>query len=241
MNAMLTRFAAAAPLALLTAACAMTPAPDTQARNVPAADSYLALGTDTAWALEITRAKLNFIDAANARPLIVTNPGGRPSFNGMRYVTDALTVDVTRSACDDAISKRRYADTVTVDAAGKQYRGCGGRVLPPADLNGTSWRIAEIAGAPTIKDAPADIAFASGKISGNAGCNRMSGAYTADGSRLAAGPIMTTKMACAPDRLAQESAILALLSKPMSIRHLDDGSMLLMAPGGVTLRLVAAR
>ncbi|MEY4269716.1 MAG: hypothetical protein RLZZ58_932 [Pseudomonadota bacterium] len=240
MTHALTRFAAIAPLAALLAACAGT-APAPRPTGNATDRVYLAVGSDAPWVLEITDARLNFITGPDAVPMIIANPGGRPSFNGMRYVTDALTVDVTKAPCDDALSPRRYADTVTVAAAGKNYRGCGGRVLPPADLHGTSWRIAQIAGVDTIKDAPAMLSFSAGMMSGTAGCNRLSASYVADGTRLTAGPIMATRMACAPDRMAQENAVTALLAKPMSIRFLDDGAMLLMAPGGVSMLLAPAR
>jgi heat shock protein HslJ/uncharacterized membrane protein len=232
---------AAAILPITLAACTAGDAGPKSAGS-PADDSvYLALGNDNGWVLEISPERINFIAGPDAAPLIFANPGGRPSFNGTRYVSGALTVDVTNTPCADGISKRRYADSVTVETAGKQYRGCGGTVLPPADLDGTNWRIAEIAGAATLKDAPATLSFARGQMSGTAGCNRLSGRFAADGVRLTVGAIMATRMACAPDRMAQETAVTTLLSKPMSMRNLDDGGLLLMAPGGVTMKLMPQR
>ena len=88
------------------------------ATPTPPTEAYMALGTEPGWTLEITPARLAYNGDYGATRIAVANPGARPSFNGERYVTDRLTVDVTHSACSDGMSDRRYRDTVTVTADG---------------------------------------------------------------------------------------------------------------------------
>jgi heat shock protein HslJ len=49
-----------------------------------------------------------------------------------------------------------------------------------------------------------------GSVAGNGGCNTYNGPYTVDGSAIAIGPLMSTKMAC--PTLDQETAFLAALA-----------------------------
>lgn len=101
-----------------------TPAGDA----VGSGEAYFALGTEPFWNVEITASRILYHDAAGQR-LSVANPGPRASFNGERYVTEQLTVDVTHVPCSDGMSDRRYADSVLVQVNGRDLRGCGGAVL----------------------------------------------------------------------------------------------------------------
>jgi heat shock protein HslJ len=56
----------------------------------------------------------------------VPRPDPRPSFNGRRYETRRLTVDVTYTRCNDGMSGHGYEHQVMVIADGKTLRGCGG-------------------------------------------------------------------------------------------------------------------
>ena len=133
MTKLLPALTLAAVLALLPA-CATIPADDGLG-GVPRGDAYLALGTEPFWSVEITDGRMAYNDADN-RSVRVANPGARPSFNGRRYVSPRMTVDITATPCSDGMSDRRYADTVLVAVDGRYLRGCGGRVLPPEQLTG---------------------------------------------------------------------------------------------------------
>lgn len=226
MNKTLTLLTASTALAL--AACVpVTPAPD--APEPPAGTSaWLALGTEPFWALEITPARINY-RPAEGRPVIVANPGARPSINGERYVTRQISVGITHSPCNDGMSDRRYADTVMVEVNGRTLRGCGGPVLPPASLDRTNWRILSINGRDVAGDRPATLRFAEGRVSGSAGCNQISGNFLSDGTRLTVSQAVSTRMACDGPVMLQESALLALFRQSMSIRFAADGRMILSA------------
>ncbi len=95
-------------------------------------DAYFALGTEPFWSVEITADTIRYNDAEN-RAVAVRHAGARPSFNGSRYVTPRITVDITMTRCSDGMSDRIYADTVSVTLDGRALSGCGGAILsgPP--------------------------------------------------------------------------------------------------------------
>jgi heat shock protein HslJ/uncharacterized membrane protein len=214
--------------ALSLAACATLP-PASDAPTPPAdTTAWLALGTEPFWSLEITPARINY-RPADGRPVVVANPGARPSFNGERYVTPQLTVDVTHAPCNDGMSDRRDADSVMVEVGGRTLRGCGGPVLPPASLDRTNWRIISINGSDIVGDRAATLRFAEGRVSGSAGCNQLSGNFLSDGNRLTVTQAVSTRMACDGPLMLQESALLALFRQSMAIRFAPDGRMILSA------------
>ncbi|WP_077145439.1 META domain-containing protein [Sphingopyxis sp. KK2] len=226
------------PLAILTLGVALAgcvPAADApQAPGAPLAPSYFALGTEPGWTLEITPGMLNYDGDYGDTKIVVANPGARPSFNGERYVTPRLTVDITHGECSDGMSDRRYRDTVTLTAEGKTVKGCGGGVLPPAELAGTNWSFVSIGGVPVAADRPTSLAFDGAKLSGNAGCNRFSGSYESKGGTLTAGPLMATKMACPGAGMTQENGFFDLMRGPVSLSFPSDGTLILTGAEGRT-------
>ncbi len=234
MTKLLPALTLAASLALLPA-CA-TILPDDGLGEVPRGDAYLALGTEPFWSVEITDTRIAYNDAEN-RTVRVANPGARPSFNGRRYVTRRLSVDVTATPCSDGMSDRRYADSVIVEVDGRSLSGCGGRVLPPEQLDGTSWRVISIDGAVPVAGRPTEFTFEGGRISGSAGCNRLSGSFASDGTRLTVGSVAATRMACEPALMAQEARVLALLRQSLGISFDGRGRMVLSGGGGAGMVL----
>jgi putative lipoprotein len=84
-----------------------------------------------------------------------------------------------------------------------------------------------------------DIA-ADGKVTGSAGCNRISGKATFTGPRIRFGPMISTKMACAPDIMDQEGKFLSALgdARLWRIDEQRDKLILVDAHGITVLRLV---
>ena len=79
-------------------------------------------------------------------------------------------------------------------------------------LSGAEWvatRIQDVAapakGAPTLR------INAEGRVSGFAGCNRLSGTARIDGTGIAFGPLATTRMACAGPSMELEAGYLKAL------------------------------
>ena len=105
--------------------------------NVPTAgpenEVYLARGNEPGWSLTIHSRRIDYIGAYGDKKLSVARPEPRPSFNGRRYVTPRLTVDVTYVRCNDAMSGKGYEHQVMVTADGQTVKGCGGERRPQWD------------------------------------------------------------------------------------------------------------
>ena len=70
------------------------------------------------------------------------------------------------------------------------------------------------------------IQFREGRVSGHSGCNRFTGGFVQEGEALKLGPLASTKMACAPERMAQELAWFQMLDKVRVARTSDPDSVL---------------
>lgn len=224
------------PLLTLPALAACAPAtqsPPQSPGGAPAA-AYLALGTEPGWTLEITPARLNYDGDYGSTKIMVPNPGAKPSLNGRTYVTDRLSVVIKTAPCSDGMSDRRFADTVRVVADGKTLQGCGGKILPPNTLAGTSWIFVSIGGVAVAKDRPTSLQFDGARLSGSAGCNRFSGGYAAADGNLTAGPLMATEMACPGPGMTQEATFFQLMAAPVSLTFADDGTLILTGNEGRT-------
>lgn len=224
-------FALAAP-ALLVAGAA-----DAQMREAP----YKAVGTEPGWALTIEKGLIRYVGDYGRTRVTTTAPVPRPSFNGVRYVTPRITIDVTHARCSDGMSDRDYPDSVSVTVGRRTVRGCGGdpiAVQPRAPVIEGNWEIQAIEGRPVRGTRDATISFSDNRISGNSGCNSFGGSYRFERGYLIAGPLISTKMACPGPAMAQEQAIMGLLGQRLSVSTNRDGKLVLSASGLRTLLLV---
>lgn len=190
-------------------------------------DKYIARGNEPGWIVTIDTQNVVYEGDYGQTRITVPAPEGRPSFNGMRYVTDRLTIDITYSSCVDDMSGMRFADTVLVIADEKQFQGCGGRPLPPESLKDTSWSILTIGQAPVLEHITTEIRFADGRVSGNVGCNRFNGPYSVSGNKVRIGNVALTKMMCPENQAAQENQFLELLKAPLTKRFTVEGHLIL--------------
>ncbi len=111
---------------LLAAACATATPP------VPA-DRYFARGQEPGWTVTIANGRIDYLGDYGETRIAVPRPDPRPSFNGLRYETQRLIVDITYSRCNDAMSGHGYAHQVLVIADGRSVQGCGGERRPDWD------------------------------------------------------------------------------------------------------------
>jgi uncharacterized membrane protein len=109
------------PLLLLCSACAAAPMNTGRPQ-----ESYTARGQEPGWALTIAGGRIDYQGNYGEKRIVVPRPEPRTSFNGHRYETRRLIVDVTHGRCNDVMSGHGYADQVMVIADGETYRGCGG-------------------------------------------------------------------------------------------------------------------
>jgi heat shock protein HslJ len=84
----------------------------------------------------------------------------------------------------------------------------------PFTLNGSEWLLADLAGTAVVYDSKASLDFLdSGRVAGNASCNRFTGSATISGNTLKFGPLATTMMACADPKVStQETTYLKALA-----------------------------
>lgn len=204
----------------------------------PARDSYRASGTMPDWNLQIDRGLIRYVGDRGRTRIIAPAPVARPSFNGLRYVTPRITVDVTYARCIDARGQA-FHDRVTVTYGRRTVRGCGGeRLAPPLALNGTRWMIASLDGRPVRTARTTDIRFTASRVQGNAGCNSFGGAYRLDGDRLSAGQVISTKMACVGPGMDVEGRFFDIIANAQVARSGADAITLRGQGGSVELRAV---
>jgi len=109
----------ALPFVAACAACMHTATP-------PDSAPYHALGQEPGWSLTIANGRIAYEGNYGEKRITVATPEPRTTFNGHRYETPRLIVDITHGRCNDAMSGFGFADTVMVIADGETYRGCGG-------------------------------------------------------------------------------------------------------------------
>lgn len=198
--------------------------------------AYRVIGTEPFWSLTITGGRMTYRDPEGHR-VSVRTPPARPSFNGRRYVTRRLTVDITRQECSDGMSDRLYADTVRVAVDGRDLQGCGGAILPPATLRNTSWEIVNIAGWTVPGGDRYRVEFGADQVSGRAGCNSFSGSYRVGRDGFQAGPLAMTRMACPAPAMQHEQAFSRILSDRVRLYYPDGATLLMHGSGGGEIRL----
>jgi heat shock protein HslJ len=105
---------------------------------------------------------------------------------------------------------------------------------------GTTWTLTTIASGDAVSsvlngtEVTAEFTV-DGAVSGSGGCNRYSGSYTWADDQLSFSALASTKMACADDVMAQESAFLASMQDVATF--VIEGSQLTLSDGSGALLL----
>ena len=91
---------------------------------------------------------------------------------------------------------------------------------PKVDLVGGTWLAEDIDGAGVIDDAQSTLEFGTdGRVSGRGGCNRYGGTVKLKGASIIIGELFSTKMACAPALMDQETRFMAALQADALLQH----------------------
>jgi heat shock protein HslJ len=116
----------------------------------------------------------------------------------------------------------------------------------PAGLAGTAWDVdAYNDGRQAVVSLAAGSRItlefnADGGVGGSGGCNRYSGNVSTGGEALRIGPLRSTRMACAPELMQQETAFLRALESATSARREGDRLELRTATGALAVTARAA-
>ncbi len=114
---------------------------------------------------------------------------------------------------------------------------------PDRPLEGTRWVVDGIVTADAVSSVPvgatAALTFDGGTVSVEAGCNSGSGTYESGDGTVTFGPIGTTKMACADDVMALETAVLLALAGEANYTIDTDTLTLQNGANGLVLKAAA--
>lgn len=83
-----------------------------------------------------------------------------------------------------------------------------------------------------VEGSTIEITLGDGQLSAYAGCNRIFGQYQLEGTTLVAGPLASTRMACEPELMDQDTWLIRLLESEPELR-LEDDEMVITADTGV--------
>jgi heat shock protein HslJ len=164
----------------------------------------------------------------------------------------------TAMACEDAavMTQEQSFGTALATVAAVRTAGTGLELVDPGQkvvfalaavankpLEGTTWQlsaiIAKAATASPVAGSTVTLGVSGDQLSGKA-CNTFRGQVTIDGTNFRAGPLMSTKMACAnPEENAQETAVLTGIEAATSYGIVGD-TLTLKAADGTGLEFRAA-
>lgn len=134
---------------------------------------------------------------------------------------DGIRVSLKAAAqlCRDSMSGMPYPRQVRLTINGDEFRGCGGN--PEQLLRGTEWVVEDIGGGGIIDSSRVTLNFQEdNRVAGRASCNQFSGGWKLTGEGIGFTRMASTKKACAPALMNQESRFLSLLGE---VRRFDIG------------------
>ena len=113
-----------------------------------------------------------------------------------------------------------------------------------AGLDGTTWTLLGFRDGDLFDPVPEGIevtaTFDGDNIGGSSGCNTYRGTFTTDGDAVTVGPLMSTMMACEPDRMDIEQRYLSILETAESAEMTFDDRLLLKPATGLMLVFIAS-
>jgi putative lipoprotein len=138
-------------------------------------------------------------------------------------------------------NRARSAGLAAVFAA-LAVAGCssGDGATQPPNLNGTQWRVVEIAGEPTFGGNPPTISFRNGRIRGDSGCNTFTADVTLDQMTIDVGSISSTLRLCEGDVATTETQFMRALIGANALSFDAEGNLILAGNGG-NVQFVASR
>src|SRR5690625_1665822 len=133
-----------------------------------------------------------------------------------------LRVRIRRGLCADTMSGLVRPYTVAVTFQDQELTGCGGDAARL--LQGARWELVTLngqalAGSPWLEFLP------DGRLAGSNGCNLLNGRYTLTGEGVTIHDVATTRRACAPELMQQETRLNQRLADVRNFDFDDDGAL----------------
>ena len=114
--------------------------------------------------------------------------------------------------------------------------GCAGTHSPSAPSIVGLWAAQDIAGASVPADTRVTLSlYGDGRAVGHAGCNNYTPSYKRTGGGITFGPLISTKMACAPEIANLEQTYLGTLAAATRAERRPDGTLALTADSGAQI------
>jgi heat shock protein HslJ len=147
--------------------------------------------------------------------------------------TQTFTAEVEQKLCVDSMSGMSYPLKATIALGEQTYTGCGG--TPALLISGVDWKVTDIGGTPAQGDV--SLSFNTGdQLAGSSGCNRLTSTYNLTGEDMRIGRIATTRMACAPALMQQESRLTKALENVTQFELNNAGELVLRSAGNQDIR-----
>ncbi|MEY4982761.1 MAG: hypothetical protein RIR62_1027, partial [Pseudomonadota bacterium] len=193
------------------------------ADGVPAA--FVARGNEPGWRLDVTAGALSLTTEDGTR-LSLPRPAGHAG----DLQAGGLTVRAIPDLCRDTMTGMPYPLSVRVTLGARDLAGCGG---DPAALLDGPWQMRRTGDAALPPGLV--LTFAGGRVTGSAGCNRLTGPLQIGAEGIALGPLAVTRMACGEEAMATERQVLAALYRIDGFDIDGAGRLVLTADGRAVL------
>jgi len=158
----------------------------------------------------------------------------------------SYTLRATLTRSDELLFTTTEHVAVLTQGAGKQAQLVLQQVhqqKPNATLENTYWKLVEAGDRPAQTqpgEREAHILLLDGRASGGSGCNKLMGSYTQSApGTLHFGPLASTRMACPPEMMAQETALISAFAR--ATRYRIAGETLDLLDGDTVLTRFEAR
>lgn len=131
------------------------------------------------------------------------------------------------------VSKIVLMGLAFVSAAGCSLMEPNSPSTPKVDLVGGTWVLEDIDGQGVVDNAQSTLEFdTGGKVAGRGGCNRYSGTVDVKGASIIVGQLISTKMACAPALMDQETKFLSAMQAARTYKMTEENKLVLSDASG---------
>jgi heat shock protein HslJ/uncharacterized membrane protein len=211
---------------------------------------FYAVGNEPSWSLDIDFDKGMRFKSLTTVSELNTPPGREAKAQDAdvtRYFAEieagTLIVTVLRGVCVDTMSGERFPYRVRteakrlIDTDYTLFEGCGRYVVD--DRLNDIWVLTRLGNRTLtaedfVKGLPAiEFHLADRRVTGNAGCNRLSGSFQARGDKITFGQLATTRMAC--PNMAVEREYLSMITDKTLRYAIDEGRLVLTDDKDITL------